>query len=94
MTLTLDPQTERELSEAAAARGLAPDALAAQVVAQWTRAKSVNTPEATEATAPDMALEALLDTLPDRRAQRGLGPLSDADLSREALYGRDYEGGQ
>ncbi len=72
MTLELSPELERQIEAAARLRG--------------TDAPSFVREAARRALDPDAALDALLDTLLDNRANKGLPPLDDEQLSRAAFY--------
>ncbi len=72
MTLELSPELERQIEAAARLRG--------------TDVPSFVRDAARRALDPDAALDALLDTLLDNRAAKGLPPLSDEQLSRAAFY--------
>jgi hypothetical protein len=74
MTRTLEIPTDLDAQIQAAAR------------AQRTDAGAWLLEAARRALDPDVALDALLDNLTDVRAAKGLAPLSDEQVSREAFY--------
>lgn len=76
MTLELSPELEREIEAAARLRGTD----APSFVRDAARRALGETLD------PDAALDALLDTLLDNRAAKGLPPLDDEQLSRAAFY--------
>jgi hypothetical protein len=78
MTLELSPELEREIEAAARLRGTDAHAFGIEAIRR--------------ALDPDAALDALLDTLLDNRAAKGLPPLEDEQLSRAAFYDEEGDG--